>query len=925
MALLSSFGKEGVKLGLLTRKVDIEDTSTTSKYFAVTEFPKILTAGKNSFAFNGSQFLKDKSEIQVECLDSNNNSLYLEQAKSQESQFTDASKFVVSIHVYDETYNGPAKIILVGTTTKGEIVRWIGTVTIDKTLNNNSKVRFVNRPSLEVRPLLYPVVSLTRAAVDYPPPPVISQAAGYAVIRSYVKSVTLTGVGAGYTSVKVTVDNTGTGGSGCQLEATIAPDGSIESVTVVNGGSGYKKAPKISIGGTYTTKASAIAVLKSEVVDVVITKPGSGYTFVPEVVFTPVGGHGSGASATAIVQNGKVIDVTIDQPDGGGDGYTEVPAVSFTVPNAPPPPDMNVWVSFSASFSSYGATPPTDTNKNTINPKQTDIDYRLVITSSAFSPLTPADLGSMTFPYKVFNTQMEGHPITLHITKIKKPYSRENISVNITSSFTIKKVLNSTTIQLNDPFYYTIGKNQFVANIIEGRCFAPYRFILYNTAPDSSQFYQVSPSVALPVKDSYAEVIYRNIKCFTGFVARHKIYRKSSYFPGDFQLVSEELLTPPELLSDQVTFNKFYDRLGVFYNQPHVNKYWFSETPNFKLYHSTNPINSMRVQMDSFTYADGTKGIIVKNDTLGGVNDSIYRAYNASEYARLSGSSYNSNFISLKKDVLYVLGTNISLEKNASETDAKVSFYFTSSIPSIKNEKTYDATLKKLKLGEISTKDKVSIKYFNDRQYIYFTPQDDYYGTLVIVPYKCSPTLSDISLKVYADYGFSGDCQEIRIPFDVKTANEAFDIRSELLDLNSVIVYSELRTVQSFDPGGESLVGKTNTSNINTNITIVQGNNGGGGSVTVTGEPYFPDLTLCDTTTRFVGWHATTGDSTTDGKLCYTNVARLFVSSSEYIQLHEYQAGVEVVGKAIAVQYDLENGMGRKIFIDAFGTKEIYP
>ena len=74
--LLSSFGKKGVSLGLYTQKVDIEDTVYLSKYFVISEFNPIFTGGKNPVSFNGSVLLKPGSEIKVECLDSNNNSLY---------------------------------------------------------------------------------------------------------------------------------------------------------------------------------------------------------------------------------------------------------------------------------------------------------------------------------------------------------------------------------------------------------------------------------------------------------------------------------------------------------------------------------------------------------------------------------------------------------------------------------------------------------------------------------------------------------------------------------------------------------------------------------------------------------------------------------------------------------------------------------
>ena len=66
MALLSSFGKRGVRLGLDTITVDIEDKEYLSKYFVISEFNAIFTAGKNAVAFNGSAFLNPTS-IKISC------------------------------------------------------------------------------------------------------------------------------------------------------------------------------------------------------------------------------------------------------------------------------------------------------------------------------------------------------------------------------------------------------------------------------------------------------------------------------------------------------------------------------------------------------------------------------------------------------------------------------------------------------------------------------------------------------------------------------------------------------------------------------------------------------------------------------------------------------------------------------------------
>jgi hypothetical protein len=909
MALISSFGKQGVQLGLLSRHVDIEDTEYLSKYFVLSEFNPIFTGGRNPVSFNGSNLLQDKSELQIECLDSQGNSLYLERAKSVDSQFSDAANFVVSIHVYEETYNGTGKLIIVGKTKKGEVVRWIGNITIDKTLPNTSKVRFYYKPTLEARPLLYPVVDTSLAQTNYPPPPAVRVATAVAVIRSYVVGTQIHGSGTGYTGATA-ISFYGGGGTGA-FGYTVIAAGTITGIVITNAGNGYTSAPSIAISDTGGgVGASAVSIIRSEVINVIITDGGTGYLFTPAIIFT---GLGTGAAATATVVDGVITAISMDF---GGDGYITAPTVTFDVPAPPAAPDLNVPVAFSSTFYTYAADPVKDSNKNAVNPKRTDFDYRLVLTG-----INPLDLQSTTFPSSSFNTQMEGRTITLHVSRVQLPFSVTEQVTDITASYTIKKVLNNTTAQLSEPYYHPSGKNQLVANIVSGRCFVDYRFILYNTNADSNKKLTLSSTEIVDIKESYAEVIYRNLRTYSGFVARHKLYRKSSFSPGDFQLVSDELLNSTELLLDPVTFNKFYEKMGQFYHQPHIAKYWWAGDTSLTLEAKTTPINSMRIYAADPATVDGTVGVMAKNDSIGITNDSIYYPYDADQNANLSGPAYNSNFVSLKKDATYMLSVDVIMEKPIDST-SKVEFFFTSSIASMQTEKNYQG-LFGLKLGEISTSDKVETKYFNKSQRIFFTPSDDYFGTLVVVPNKCNVTLSNLSLKVYGDHGFSPDVLVIQIPFSVKVKNEAFDLKAELLDIDSNVVYSNLRTVQSFDSDGESLYTAAQANPVNSIVRITQRSSNTPG-VSWNGVPSFPDLTNCDATSRLVGWHIPDGGET-DGQLCYLNVSELRIDSDNYIVVSEFQSGIQHTAKSVAVRYDFDASEGRKIVIDAAGNKETFP
>jgi len=90
----------------------------------------------------------------------------------------------------------------------------------------------------------------------------------------------------------------------------------VTSISVTAQGSGYNNAtnlfpPTVNITGGGGSGATAIALVSpndsngngGHIYQVQVTNPGSGYTSAPSVTFTPVGGHGSGAAATAYIDS----------------------------------------------------------------------------------------------------------------------------------------------------------------------------------------------------------------------------------------------------------------------------------------------------------------------------------------------------------------------------------------------------------------------------------------------------------------------------------------------------------------------------------------------------------------------------------------------------------------------------------------------
>lgn len=628
--LLDSFGKTGVSYGLLTTTADVTDVQYLSKYFIVSDFNPMFSAGRNSFSLNGSSFLKARTEIFVECIDSAGNNLYIEMAKVQQSAaqtyaYKEATSFILSIHVYNDTADGIGKLIVFGTLIDGRTVKWQQNITIDKSQQNSSKVRFYTRPTLEIDTILVPILSN-------------------------------------------------------EISTTLK-----ESITF----------------------------------------------------------NGEGHS-----------DATI---------------------------------------------PPKDTVLPSVNRRNINIDYRITCDIPSIQGDIPDDRNG-------FNSQMIGSTIFLGLDKIRLPYSSIDINPTpSTISAVISDVVNNKTLKLVDPYFYPDSKNNsIVTNITDTHFIITYPFVSYNNTTSSYQTTTLN-GVTYIIQQSYADIIYRNIRTFTGFVARHKLYRKSLLSNADFSIVADEPLFVNELLRDSVTQNKFYELLGKFYNNQHIQRYWFTSSNALQMAHSPDVyIDSTHITSSNPTNLTGIDYVMVKNDSVNTNRDAVYVPFDQSQFNATSGSSYDSNFIELKSNTQYILQVDATIQKDLNTLDSKLEFYLTSSTNEAINDSNYTAT-HGIKLATLVADQTGDLNVF-EKQFFFFTPKNDLFGTLVIVPYKCQPYIRNISFRVYGDDGFSPDLFETRVPWPINVANETYQIKAELFDINHNLVYSDFNLLQNFDTSGSSLI-----------------------------------------------------------------------------------------------------------------------
>ena len=78
MAIIKSFAPFQ---NLTNFEVFETDTLPNSQYFRITELNETLTGGKNAFLIEGSEHLKETTEVKIEILDVNGNPIYFEPGK----------------------------------------------------------------------------------------------------------------------------------------------------------------------------------------------------------------------------------------------------------------------------------------------------------------------------------------------------------------------------------------------------------------------------------------------------------------------------------------------------------------------------------------------------------------------------------------------------------------------------------------------------------------------------------------------------------------------------------------------------------------------------------------------------------------------------------------------------------------------------
>lgn len=156
-------------LNLQNFQVFLNDTSATSNYFRISELADTFTSGKNGFLIEGSSFLKGDTEIKIEILDVDGNPLFVQAGEGIPEYYEGLSKLITA-HVYQDTPIGIGKITILGelrTYVDADgfeqpvpdewvgvyNIKWEKNIKINKNIPNETRVRFIKRPEIDIEEL----------------------------------------------------------------------------------------------------------------------------------------------------------------------------------------------------------------------------------------------------------------------------------------------------------------------------------------------------------------------------------------------------------------------------------------------------------------------------------------------------------------------------------------------------------------------------------------------------------------------------------------------------------------------------------------------------------------------------------------------------------------------------------------------------
>ena len=185
-------------------------------------------------------------------------------------------------------------------------------------------------------------ISKTGSGYEYKYPPRVSisslngdGASASALVNGVKNSILLDG-GRGYSDTNpptvVIQAPTSSGSIQAELKAVVT-DGRVSSVDITNSGSGYTFIPRVSFVQPGGAKLGTVTLNNTSVSGTIeVLDGGQGYTTPPEVyIDEPIGDNPVKARLTAVLTDGKVTSIVINNP---GQGYLTTPRIAIIDPTS---------------------------------------------------------------------------------------------------------------------------------------------------------------------------------------------------------------------------------------------------------------------------------------------------------------------------------------------------------------------------------------------------------------------------------------------------------------------------------------------------------------------------------------------------------------------------------------------------------------
>jgi hypothetical protein len=312
--------------------------------------------------------------------------------------------------------------------------------------------------------------------------------------------VNLTNSGENYSSSPtITVQTTGSG-TGATFTSTLDHD-TISLVTVTNPGSGFGVDDFAIVsfsGGGSDAQAIATANLSAGggVTGVVVTNPGSGYTFATTLSFS--GGGGSGATAVANIQNGQIISVTIINP---GAGYTSTPSILATDPGYGSGANHISGGSGAAGYVTVGSNGISSVTVNSGGSGYTSVPIATIVGDGTGAQLTAQISGGVVTGITVTNP---GQGYTVALVQITGGNNAANANITL-----MPFGVSGTTVEVYQ-------QHVWVANGGAVAAFPPKNRVIFSAPGSPADF--GDGGGAFLATDSFARVGYHSLKQSNGFL-----------------------------------------------------------------------------------------------------------------------------------------------------------------------------------------------------------------------------------------------------------------------------------------------------------------------------------------------------------------------------------------------------------------------